>query len=99
VVNTLKFKVINESVKKTDKHDARTLAEFLSKDMIPEAHLCSWESEELRRLLHVRRTLTRAVVTVKNQIHGMMNAHGLESLKGGLQSEKGRRESLAPSPE
>jgi transposase len=94
VVNTLKFKVINESVKKTDKHDARTLAEFLSKDMIPEAHLCSWESEELRRLLHVRRTLTRAVVTVKNQIHGMMNAHGLESLKGGLQSEKGRQRIL-----
>ena len=24
VVNTLKFKVVNESVKKTDKHDART---------------------------------------------------------------------------
>jgi len=94
VVNTLKFKVINESVKKTDKHDARTLAEFLGKDMLPEAHLCSWASEELRRLLHVRRTLTRAVVTVKNQIHGMLTAHGLESLKGGLQSKKGRQEIL-----
>ena len=29
VINTLKFKVINESVKKTDRHDARTIAEFL----------------------------------------------------------------------
>src|SRR5208337_3383858 len=71
VVNTLKFKVINESVKKTDKHDARTLAEFLEKDMLPEAHICSWKSEELRRLLKVRQTLVRTTVTVKNQIHGM----------------------------
>ena len=35
VINTLKFKVINESVKKTDRHDARTIAEFLEKDILP----------------------------------------------------------------
>ena len=29
VINTLKFKVINESAKKTDKHDAATISEFL----------------------------------------------------------------------
>lgn len=44
VVNTAKFKVVTESVKKTDRHDAATLAEFLEKDMLPEAHLCSPES-------------------------------------------------------
>jgi hypothetical protein len=37
----VKFKVVNESVKKTDKHDSRTLAEFLEKDMLPESILCS----------------------------------------------------------
>ena len=57
VINTLKFKVINESVKKTDKHDAATIAEFLSKDMLPESKLCSETSEQLRRLLKVRSTL------------------------------------------
>jgi len=41
VINTLKFKVVNESVKKTDKRDARTIAEFLEKDMLPESKLCS----------------------------------------------------------
>jgi transposase len=46
VINTLKFKVVNESVKKTDKHDAATIAEFLEKDMLPESCLCSRESEE-----------------------------------------------------
>ena len=39
VVSTMKFKVINESVNKTDKRDASTLAEFLDKDMLPESKL------------------------------------------------------------
>ena len=39
VINTLKFKVVNESVKKTDRHDAATIAEFLEKDMLPEAQV------------------------------------------------------------
>ena len=46
VVNTMKFKVVNQSVKKTDKHDASTLAEFLEKEMLPESRLCSVESEK-----------------------------------------------------
>jgi len=45
VINTLKFKVVNESVKKTDKHDAAVIAEFLEKDMLPQSHLCSRKSE------------------------------------------------------
>jgi transposase len=61
VINTLKFKVVNESVKKTDKHDAATIAEFLEKDMLPEAHLCSETSEQLRRLLKVRTNLVQGL--------------------------------------
>src|SRR4030042_5186339 len=41
VVNTLKFKVVNESVNKTDKRDARTIAEFLEKDMLRLGQLSS----------------------------------------------------------
>ena len=37
LINTMKFKVVTESVKKTDRHDAATIAEFLEKDMLPEA--------------------------------------------------------------
>jgi hypothetical protein len=39
VVNTSQFKVIRQSVKKTDAHDARALALYLSKNMLPE--VCS----------------------------------------------------------
>ena len=57
----LKFKVVNESVKKTDRHDAQTIAEFLEKDMFPEAKLYSRRSEELRRILSSMVTEDRVV--------------------------------------
>jgi transposase len=94
VINTLKFKVVNESVKKTDKHDAMTIAEFLEKDMLPESKLCSEASEQLRRLLTVRKTLVRTMVSVKNQIHGLLVGIGMEDEKGSLQSKRGRRRIL-----
>jgi transposase len=94
VINTLKMKVVNESVKKTDKHDAATIAEFLEKDMLPESQLCSKTSEQLRRLLKARETLVRSEVVMKNQIHGLLTAEGMEDVKGSLQSKKGRRQVL-----
>jgi transposase len=94
VINTLKFKVVNESVKKTDKHDASTIAEFLEKDMLPESRLCSRTSEQLRRLLKARTTLVQAEVVMKNQIHALLTAEGLEDRKASLQSKKGRQHAL-----
>ena len=94
VINTLKFKVVNESVKKTDKHDAATIAEFLEKDMLPEAHLCSETSEQMRRLLKVRTTLVRTIVTVKNQIHGLLTGLGMQDSRACLQSKRGRQKIL-----
>lgn len=94
VINTLKFKVVTESVKKTDRHDAETIAEFLEKDMLPEARLCSEKSEELRRVLKTRTTLVRSIVSVKNQIHGMLLGMGIEIRRSALQSKKGRRRVL-----
>ena len=39
VVNPNRFKVISHSVKKTDKNDAKVLAEFLEKDLLPEVRM------------------------------------------------------------
>lgn len=94
VINTLKFKVVNESVKKTDRHDAATIAEFLEKDMLPEAKLCSEQSEQLRRLIKVRTTLVRTNVTVKNQIHALLTGLGMKDSKASLQSKRGRQKVL-----
>ena len=94
VVNTMKFKVVTESVKKTDKRDARTLAEFLEKDMLPESILCSQESEEIRRVIKSRSILVKALVSLKNQVHGLLMGYGIESRRGQLQSKKERQRIL-----
>ena len=94
VINTSKMKVINESVKKTDKHDAATIAEFLEKEMLPESKLCSHASEQIRRLLKARTSLVKTVVVLKNQIHALLTAEGFEDVKGSLQSKKGRQQIL-----
>lgn len=94
VVNTMKFKVINESVKKTDKHDAKTLAEFLEKDMLPESRLCSQMSEDIRRILKSRQVLVKATVSIKNQLHGMLMGYGIETKTGQFQSKRERQRIL-----
>ena len=57
VVDPNKFKVILQSVKKTDKNDAKTLAYFLSKDMLPEARMKSKENAQLHSLAATRDNL------------------------------------------
>ena len=82
VVNTMKFKVVTESVKTPDKRDARTLAEFLEKDMLPESVLCSQESEDIRRVIKSRSILVKASASLKNQVHGLLLGYGIESPPG-----------------
>jgi len=94
VINTLKFKIVNQSVKKTDKHDAKTIAEFLLKDMLPESKICSMQSEMLRRLMKTRSTLVRASVKIKNQLHGLLMGIGIEISRGQMQSKKKRQQIL-----
>lgn len=94
VINTLKFKVINESAKKTDRHDASTISEFLSKDMLLESYLCGKETENIRRLLKSRERLVRSAVGQKNEIHALLVSLGLPDELRSLQSKKGRRRIL-----
>ena len=92
VVNTSKFKVITMSTKKTDANDAATLAFYLSKDMLPESHLCGQTNEEIRRMLKTRSILVSSTVKIKNQIHGMLLGYGIETKTAQLQSKKKRQE-------
>ncbi len=88
VVNSLKFKAVTQSVKKTDRHDASTLAEFLEKEMLPEARQCSQKSEELMRLLKVRKRLVESIVMIENQIHWLLLNFGITSARGEPQNKK-----------
>jgi transposase len=91
VINTMKFKVVNESINKTDKRDAKVIAEFLQKDILPEAKLCGEESELLRRLVSVRKVMVCTKVKLKNKIHGILLGMGIKTKSGQLNSKKGRK--------
>jgi transposase len=87
VVNPAEFKVISASVKKTDEHDAKVIAEFLSKDMIPEVRMKSERAAELYSVANTRDKLVKLRTTLKNKIHSLFNAQGVK-IKGRLSSEK-----------
>lgn len=91
VINTMKFKVVNESINKTDKRDAKTIAEFAQKDILPEAILCSEKSELLRRITKSRKVLVGTKVKLKNQVHGILMGMGIKTKAGQMNSKKGRK--------
>jgi transposase len=94
VVNPFQFEVIRKSVKKTDPHDARALALFLSKDMLPEVRMKDAEHAEMASLVQTRDTLVKSRTALKNKINNLLSARGVNLSKESLASDKGLREVL-----
>jgi transposase len=95
VVDPHQFEVIRRSVKKTDKHDARTLAYFLSKDMLPEARMKSKANAQLHSLAGTRDKLVKQRTALVNKIYNVLNRHGLTWKKETLTTEKGLKSIMA----
>jgi transposase len=63
-----KLRVIAESDKKTDRHDAHVLAEYLALGKIPEAFRPSKRQREHRTLVRHRQSLKQEVTALKNKM-------------------------------
>lgn len=88
IINPSKFKVIALSLKKTDKIDARTIAEFLHKGFeLPEVRYQSKEIKELKSLIQTRDKLVKLRTTLKNKLHGILMRNGIETKKEMFSSE------------
>lgn len=88
VINTLQFSVISKSVKKTDKHDAKMIAEFLSKGMIPEINMKDKKTSQIGSLAQTRDKLVKLRTMLKNKIHSLFNTYGIVLDKKQLTSNK-----------
>jgi transposase len=88
VVNPKQFQVIRKSVNKTDRNDARALAFFLSKDMLPETRAKTRAEGELGSLAHTRDLLVKQRTRLLNKIHALFNRHGIKLKKESLGSNK-----------
>jgi len=89
VVDPNKFEVIKKSVNKTDENDAKALALFLSKDMLPKARLKTKEDAQISSLVGTRDKLVKLRTTLINKIHNILNSYGIKRKKESFSSNKG----------
>lgn len=89
VVDPNNFDVIKKSTKKTDEVDARALAKFLSKDMLPEARMKTGLQAELSSMIATRDTLVKQRTALINSMHNIFNAHGIKRKKEELTTIRG----------
>src|SRR5258708_547237 len=88
VVDTNQFRVISQSVKKTDPHDARLLSLYLSKNLLPEVRMKDKQHAQLASLTQTRDTLVKQRSALKNKVNNILSGRGLNLAKEALSSEK-----------
>jgi transposase len=94
VVNPHDFLLICRSVKKTDAHDARLLAEFLSKDMLPTVRTKDLLHAKVGSLVKTRDNLVKLRTALKNRVSNLLASKGVLLKKESLSSEKGLQGAL-----
>ena len=70
-----KMRIIAESTRKTDKIDAFVLAEFLAKEMIPQAWFPTPRVRQHRALVRRRQKVQSRITSVKNSIRGILTRY------------------------
>jgi transposase len=88
IVDPNQFKVISQSVKKTDPNDARNLAPYLAKDLLPEVRMKEKTEAQIASLTQTRDTLVKVRTALKNKINNILAAQGINLAKEALSSEK-----------
>lgn len=88
VINPSQFKVISQSVKKTDKKDAELLALYLSKGLLPEVRMKERKQRELNHLAQTRDLLVKQRTALKTKINNMFSAEGINLKRESLSSNK-----------
>ena len=77
LAHPLRTKAIASARVKTDAVDARTLAQLLRTDLLPEAYIAPRELRDLRDLLRHRVALTRMRAALKNRVGAILAKHGI----------------------
>ncbi|WJI44805.1 transposase [Mesorhizobium sp. C120A] len=75
VANPMQMKAIAHAMIKTDKIDAGVLAQLHASGFLPEVWVPDERTERLRRLVARRNQVVRHRTRVKNEVHGILQAH------------------------
>jgi len=87
VVNPHRFKVISESVSKTDRKDAAALALYLSKGLLPEVRMKAKPHRELAHLTETRDLLVKQRSALKSKINNLLAMQGINLKREALSSQ------------
>lgn len=77
LANPSRIGLIATSRKKTDKHDAKVLANLARTNMLPLSYAPTKEIRQQRRITRYRASLARIQNTIKNRIHAILIREGI----------------------
>ena len=83
-----KMKAITAGKKKSDRLDARTIADLLRCNLLPACYVLSPEMRDLRRLLRYRNLVVQESVRMQNRIAGLLMETGTPFVKEKLHGKK-----------
>lgn len=89
VVDSNQFRVISQSVKKTDPNDARNLTLYLAKGLLPEVRMKEQQQAAVASLVQTRDRLVKMRTALKKKANNLLSARGVELRSEELSSEKG----------
>jgi transposase len=72
LANPFKTRIIAEAQIKTDKVDARILADLLRGRLVPSVHIAGRETRQIREVLHLRGFFVRQRTMLRNRIHRLL---------------------------
>lgn len=90
LVHPSRCKAIASARLKNDKVDARTIAQLLRADILPEAWIAPKKVRDLRLLLRTRARLVRTQTAFKNRIHAVLADAGIVTRPESLWTGTGR---------
>lgn len=78
LADPMRIRLIATSRKKTDKHDAKILADLLRTNMLPKSYASPKEVREQRQITRHRLSLTEFKRQVKNKVHAILLRNGIK---------------------
>src|SRR3954467_7866590 len=78
VADARKAKAVGSLAAKTDKLDARVLAELARRDLVPQVHVPTFADRELKERLGRRMHLVRLRTAAMNRAHGILSQFGVK---------------------
>jgi len=92
IADPVKLDLIFNTTKKNDREDSYKLAKLLRLGELPEVHLPSKESDDLRSITRYRKSIGEEITMLKNRIHALLSSYGISIEATDIFGKKGTAE-------